>query len=313
MMSDTHIIEITDLVKVYEGGFRALNHINLNIKRGDFFALLGPNGAGKSTTIGILTSLVNKTGGKIMIKGVDLDENPSLVKSYMGVVPQEININIFETCFQVLVHQAAYYGIPRKEASYRADKLLAQLQLSEKRNTQTRLLSGGMKRRLMIARALIHEPEILILDEPTAGVDIEIRQVMWQFIREYNQRGGTIILTTHYLEEAENLCKNIAIIDHGEVIEQTTIKSLLEKLAYETLVLQLVSPLQQAPQLHQFSCTLVEPDILEVEILREQTASDLFSALKEQQIEVMTVRTKESRLERLFINLIRHQEKEVAA
>jgi ABC-2 type transport system ATP-binding protein len=232
-------LEITGLEKVYKGGFRALKGIDLTVDEGDFFALLGPNGAGKSTTIGIITSLVNKTAGCVKIFGYDIDQHLEKAKSFIGLVPQEFNFNQFESLVNILVNQAGYYGVERKEAKQRAEKYLKQLELWDKRNNAARMLSGGMKRRLMIARALMHEPKILILDEPTAGVDIEVRRSMWTFLQALNKQGITIILTTHYLEEAEMLCRNIAIINHGEIVENTDMKSLLAQLDIETFVFDL--------------------------------------------------------------------------
>lgn len=306
-MSKPFAIEINGLTKTYADGTEALKGIDLAIKQGDFFALLGPNGAGKSTAIGIMTSLINKTTGQIKIMGVDLHKNPSEAKKYLGVVPQEININVFEKCTQILLNQAAYYGVPRKLAKQRAVKLLEQLGLSNKANKQANNLSGGMRRRLMIARALIHDPQILILDEPTAGVDIEIRQSMWAFITDLNKRGTTIILTTHYLEEAEKLCKNIAIIDNGLVLKNTSIKRLLNSLDRETMVFYLAEPLSTTPHLGDFPCELVEPDTLEVELKKGQTISDVFKYLCKHSIKVSSVRNKANRLETLFMNIVQQK------
>src|ERR1700678_4719269 len=227
---------LRQLVKIYKNGIKALKAIDLEVEEGDFFALLGPNGAGKTTAIGIVTSLVNKTSGIVEVFGHDIDRQLETAKSCIGLVPQEINFNMFETCFTIVVNQAGFYGIPRPVAKQRAEKYLKQLQLWERRNSIARSLSGGMKRRLMIARALMHEPKLLILDEPTAGVDIEIRRSMWEFLRNINDAGTTIILTTHYLEEAEHLCKNVAIIDHGEIIENTAMKSLINRLDIQTVI-----------------------------------------------------------------------------
>ncbi len=306
-MNRPFAIEIKGLTKTYADGTQALKSIDLAIKQGDFFALLGPNGAGKSTTIGVITSLVNKTAGQVKVMGVDLHKKPAKAKSYLGVVPQEININVFETCTQILLNQAAYYGVPRKLAKQRAIKLLKQLSLSNKANSKASNLSGGMRRRLMIARALIHEPQILILDEPTAGVDIEIRQTMWTFITDLNKKGTTIILTTHYLEEAEKLCKNIAIIDNGRVLKNTSIKRLLNSLDREIMVFYLVDPLSITPDLGDFPCHLTEPDILEVELKKGQTMSDVFKYLCKYNIKVTSVRNKANRLEMLFMNIVQQK------
>ncbi|WP_373797084.1 ABC transporter ATP-binding protein, partial [Jeotgalibaca porci] len=242
----THALEITDLKKVYATGMEALKGIDLTVEEGDFYALLGPNGAGKSTTIGIVTSLVNKTAGQVKVFGYDIDTQLVQAKQQIGLVPQEFNFNPFETVEQIVVNQAGYYGVPRKEALKRSEKYLKQSNLWEKRHVRARMLSGGMKRRLMIARALMHEPKLLILDEPTAGVDIELRRDMWEFLRELNEHGTTIILTTHYLEEAEMLCRNIGIIQSGRMIENTSMKKLLAKLQYETFIFDL-APSQVAP------------------------------------------------------------------
>jgi ABC-2 type transport system ATP-binding protein len=241
----TPAIEITSLEKTYKGGFQALKGINLTVEQGDFFALLGPNGAGKSTSIGVITSLVNKTAGKVKVFGHDIVNELELAKSYIGLVPQEFNFNQFEPLINILVNQAGYYGVSRKVALVRAEKYLKQLELWDKRNDAGRMLSGGMKRRLMIARALMHEPKMLILDEPTAGVDIEIRRGMWDFLKRLNKEGITIILTTHYLEEAETLCRNIAIIDGGQIVENTSMKGLLAQLDTETFVFDLVPRIEE--------------------------------------------------------------------
>lgn len=308
-MNTPFAIEITGLTKTYAGGTEALKGVDLTIKQGDFFALLGPNGAGKSTTIGVMTSLVNKTAGQVKIMGVDLSQHPAEAKKYLGVVPQEININVFETCTQTLLNQAAYYGVPRKQAKTKAVELLAQLGLADKANTQVRGLSGGMKRRLMIARALIHDPQILILDEPTAGVDIEVRKTMWEFVVELNKKGTTVILTTHYLEEAENLCKNIAIIDNGVVLKNTSIKRLLNSLDREIMVFYLAQPLDKTPDLGAFPCTLVDADTLEVELKKGQTISDVFVHLCQHNIAVTSVRNKANRLEMLFMDIVQNKRK----
>lgn len=296
-------VEIKDLTKTYKSGVEALKGVSLNVKEGDFYALLGPNGAGKSTTIGIITSLVNKTGGTVKIFDHDIDTDFSAAKRQIGLMPQEFNFNIFETATQVLVNQAGYYGVKRSIAFKRAEKLLEQLGLYEAKDRQVRMLSGGMKRRLMIARALIHQPRLLILDEPTAGVDIELRRMMWEFLRNINQQGVTIILTTHYLEEAETLCKNITIIDRGMVIEKTDMKSLLQKLHVQTFILDLAKPLDIDLQLPQFSYQMIDALTLAVEVHSTQNINDLFTALSAQNITIASMRNKSNRLEELFLKL----------
>ncbi|WP_417527033.1 ABC transporter ATP-binding protein [Marinomonas shanghaiensis] len=302
----TYAIEISDLKKRYASGFEALKGIDLKVEKGDFFALLGPNGAGKSTTIGILCSLVNKTSGSVSIFGTDIDDNFALAKKYLGVVPQEFNFNVFETVFNVVVTQAGFYGISRSVAEERAEKYLKQLDLWDKRNDQSRMLSGGMKRRLMIARALIHEPEVLILDEPTAGVDIELRRSMWEFIKKLNEQGTTIILTTHYLEEAEQLCRNIAIINAGEIVENTSIKALLKTLNQETFILDLDASLPAEWSLPGFSVQVSkDASSLEVEVIKGQSINAIFKALDDISINVVSMRNKSNRLEELFVKLIK--------
>lgn len=297
-------LAINDLYKEYDNGFVALKGIDLEVAQGDFFALLGPNGAGKSTTIGIITSLVNKTRGKVTIFGNDIDRDFSKAKSYIGLVPQEFNFNIFEYPFQILVEQAGYYGVPRKIAKQRAEFYLNKLDLWDKRYQQARFLSGGMKRRLMIARALVHSPQLLILDEPTAGVDIEIRRSMWDFLREINAQGTTVILTTHYLEEAETMCNNIAIIDLGRIIENTSMKKLLKKLNIETFILYLAEPITFAPAIAGFPCRLIDETTLEVDVHREQAINELFQQLAPHNITVSSMRNKVNRLEELFLGMI---------
>ena len=299
-----YAIDIKGLTKTYKGGFTALKGINLSVEKGDFFALLGPNGAGKTTAISILVSLVMKSEGKINIAGIDVDENPALARAKIGIVPQEINLNMFETPWNTLLQQAGYYGVPRKEAKQRAEKLLKQLGLYAKGHELNRNLSGGMKRRLMIARGMIHEPEILLLDEPTAGVDVEIRQDMWTFLQEYNNAGTTILLTTHYLEEAENLCRNLAIINHGEIVKEGSVRKVLSSLEKETIVLDLISSLKEAPALQDYPCVLVEEKILEVEITHARALNDLFSLLSQKGILVESMRAKSSRLENIFMDLV---------
>ena len=297
-------LSIRQLTKTYGNGFQALSGIDLDVAEGDFFALLGPNGAGKSTTIGILSTLVNKTGGTVNIFGHDLDRNPAALKRSIGVVPQEFNFNQFEKTFDIVVTQAGYYGIPAKIAKERAEKYLTQLGLWDKRDTPSRSLSGGMKRRLMIARALVHEPRLLILDEPTAGVDIELRRSMWSFLTELNEQGTTIILTTHYLEEAEQLCRNIGIIDHGTIVENTSMRQLLGQLHVETFLLDLKHPLQAAPQLIGYPCQLLDASTLEVQVDKAVGITGLFTQLAAQSIEVVSLRNKTNRLEELFVSLV---------
>ena len=304
MICRVNALSIHNLCKTYPNDFVALKGISLDVEAGDFFALLGPNGAGKSTAIGIVASLVNKTSGHVSIFGNDLDRQREAAKQHIGLVPQEFNFNQWEPVVEILVNQAGYYGIPRKQAFRKAEKSLKRLDLWDKRATQARSLSGGMKRRLMIARALVHRPRLLILDEPTAGVDIEIRRSMWDFLREINDQGTTIILTTHYLEEAENLCRNIAIIHHGRIIEQTRMTRLLSRLHTETFVLDIRQALAAAPQLDGYELQLRDQNTLEVEVRREQTMNRLFAELTARGIEVLSMRNKQNRLEQLFIDLV---------
>lgn len=299
-------LEIKDLRKTYQSKERkveALKGINLSVQQGDFFALLGSNGAGKSTTIGIVSSLVNKTSGQVKVFGHDTDTELDAAKSHLGLVPQEFNFNQFETVLQIVMNQAGYYGVDRKTAAERAEKYLKQIDLWHKKDARARELSGGMKRRLMIARALMHEPKLLILDEPTAGVDIEIRRSMWTFLQELNEQGITIILTTHYLEEAEMLCRNIAIIDQGEIGENTSMKALLAKLNVETFVLD-TSKFSQAPQLTGFDFNVVDDHTIEVEVAKEQGLNPVFAQLDEQGVQVLSMRNKANRLEELFVRLV---------
>jgi len=304
----TNALEITDLYKTYKNGMQALRGVNLEVKQGDFFALLGPNGAGKSTTIGIITSLVNKSSGSVKIFGHDIDQELEKAKSYIGLVPQEFNFNQFEPTIEIVVNQAGFYGISRKEAYQRAEKYLKKLGLWEKRRVIGRELSGGMKRRLMIARALVHEPRVLILDEPTAGVDIEIRRSMWIFLKELNQQGTTIILTTHYLEEAETLCKNIAIINNGIVIENTNMRALLARLHVETFVLNTEENLQGKLEgwTDNKGCQLkvIDDVTFEVEISKKYSLNNLFAELEKRQINISSLRSKSNRLEELFVHLV---------
>ncbi|MEN3157455.1 ABC transporter ATP-binding protein [Alkalimonas sp. NCh-2] len=299
----TLALNIKQLSKTYKNKVEALKGIDLEVKQGDFFALLGPNGAGKSTTIGVISSLVNKSGGTVEVFGHNIDQQLELAKSQLGLVPQEFNFNQFETVLQIVVNQAGYYGVPKKLALVRAEKYLSQLGLWDKRNSRARELSGGMKRRLMIARALMHEPKLLILDEPTAGVDIELRRSMWEFLRRINQQGVTIILTTHYLEEAEMLCRNIAIIDQGQIIENTSIKALLSKLSQETFVLDVdTNPAEL--KLDGFHYRLLDDHSLEVDVEKSAGLNDIFSRLTEQQVKVLSMRNKANRLEELFVTLV---------
>ena len=297
-------LSVRGLTKTYHNGVQALKGIDLTVEEGDFFALLGPNGAGKTTLIGIVTSLVRKSGGEASIFGYDIDRQLEVAKSCIGVVPQEINFNMFESPLTIVVNQAGFYGIPRPVARQRAEKYLKQLQLWDKRNHASRGLSGGMKRRMMIARALMHEPRLLILDEPTAGVDIEIRRSMWEFLREINQRGTTIILTTHYLEEAENLCRNIAIIDGGRIIERDRMSNLLRRLHTETFVLTLAKPLTHSPALPPYPVRLLDEITLEVEVSKEENLNRLFALLSDLGIEVLSLRNKVNRLEEIFMRLV---------
>jgi len=295
---------IRNLKKTYDSGLVALKGINLEVEQGDFFALLGPNGAGKTTMIGIITSLVTKTAGEVIIGGHSIDTAVEKAKAQIGVVPQEFNFSIFEKVIDIVVNQAGFYGIPPKQAREKAEHYLVQLGIWDKRNNQARLLSGGMKRRLMIARALVHEPKILILDEPTAGVDIEVRRSMWAFLQKINEQGTTIILTTHYLEEAESLCKKVAIIHQGNMVENTTVKQLLSRLNTETFIFDLKYPLAEKPEIS--GCTIVSVDEKTIEISFGKTVNlnNLFSALSERHIEVMSMRNKTNRLEELFLRLI---------
>ena len=295
---------IENLRKVYRNGVEALKGIDLTVKEGDFCALLGPNGAGKTTVIGILTSLVTKSAGRIRAFGYDLDREIEAVKACIGVVPQEVNLNMFEKNQNVLINQAGYYGVPRRVARVRAEKYLRALHLWDRRDDVTRNLSGGMKRRLMIARALVHEPKLLILDEPTAGVDIEIRRLMWNLLRKINAEGTTIILTTHYLEEAESLCRNIAIIDEGKIIENDLMVNVVRKLQREVFVLSLENTIDQVPALDGYKVRLRNNHEIEVEVEKGQGLNNVFRALSDQSLNVASMRTKTNRLEELFIRLV---------
>ena len=299
-----HALEIKNLIKTYATGVQAVKGIDLTVEQGDFYALLGHNGAGKSTTIGIISSLVNKTSGSVKVFGYDLDAQKTQLKQQIGLVPQEFNFNQFEKVVDVLTQQAGFYGIPLKEAKVRAEMWLKKLDLWEKRTHLTGELSGGMKRRVMIARALMHNPKLLILDEPTAGVDIELRRSLWDFLRELNQQGTTIILTTHYLEEAENLCRNIGIIQHGKLIENTSMKSLLAKLETEIFVLDLQNMPQNRPLvIEHYPHKLLDENTLEVEVQRAQGLTNLFTQLTTQNVEVLSMRNKSNRLEELFLKM----------
>ena len=297
-------LEIIDLVKTYPTGVKAVQGINLTVEQGDFYALLGHNGAGKSTTIGIISALVNKTSGQVKVFGYDLDSNKAALKQQIGLVPQEFNFNQFERVIDVLVQQAGFYGINKSEALKRAEIWLKKLNLWEKRTHLTRELAGGMKRRVMIARALMHDPKLLILDEPTAGVDIELRRSLWQFLRELNEQGTTVILTTHYLEEAENLCRHIGIIQHGQLIENTTMKALLATLENEFFVLDVQKNAENRPLvIDGYAHRWLDENTLEVEVKRQQGLNKLFEQFSQQGIEVLSMRNRANRLEELFINM----------
>ena len=298
-------LEIKDLRKTYANGIEALKGINLAVQKGDFFALLGANGAGKSTTIGAITTLLTKTAGQIKIYGHDLDKETELAKSYLGLVPQEFNLNIFENCEQILLNQAGFYGISRKAAQPYVEFLLHELGIWDKRHSIVRHLSGGMKRRLMIARALIHKPKVLILDEPTAGVDIEIRRSMWDFLTRTNAQGTTIILTTHYLEEAEQLCKNIAIIDHGQLIENTSMRHLLKTLRHQTFVFNTEKSMRTLPDLTPFTTTRIDAHTFEIRVDNHISLNDVFAVLDKHHLQIHSMRNKTNRLEELFLDLIK--------
>jgi len=299
----TTALSLRELKKTYRSGVEALKGIELDVTSGDFFALLGPNGAGKSTCIGIVSSLVNKSSGKVSVFGHDIDTHKEEAKSCIGLVPQEFNFNQFEPVVEIVSNQAGYYGIPRAEAVERAEHYVQKLGLWDKRSEMARELSGGMKRRLMIARALVHEPRLLILDEPTAGVDIEIRRSMWEFLQETNESGTTIILTTHYLEEAESLCKNIAIINDGVLVEHSAMSTLLSKLNVETFLLDLQTPLTEIPKINGYKMEMVDEFTLSVEVLKSQTLNEMFCALNDRGIQISSMRNKTNRLEELFVSL----------
>ena len=302
-----YALSIKDLSKKYKSGVEALKSVSFDVQEGDFFALLGPNGAGKTTAIGIITSLVNKSSGSIEVFGHDLDKELAKAKSCIGVVPQEVNLNLFDYNFNILVNQAGFYGIPRSEGKKRAEQYLKQMQLWEKRKTNARSLSGGMKRRLMVARALVNRPKLLLLDEPTAGVDIETRRMMWDFLRDLNANGTTIILTTHYLEEAEQLCNKVAIIDEGKIIENDSMQNVLKKLKTEVFILNTEKPLDKAPEIDGYATALKSPQEIEITVSQEQGVNDAFSTLQASGVKVLSMRNKNSRLEELFLDLTKGQ------
>ncbi len=301
----TAALQIRGLTKTYGKDVKALTGIDLDVQPGDFFALLGPNGAGKSTAIGVICSLVKKTAGRVSVFGHDIDTDFSSAKEYLGMVPQEFNFNMFEKVHNIVTDQAGYYGIPATLAKERAEKYLRKLGLWEKRNTQSRGLSGGMKRRLMIARALVHEPKLLILDEPTAGVDIELRRSMWEFLQEINKQGTTIILTTHYLEEAENLCRNIAIINQGKIVENTSVKSLLKQLNREVFILDTQAAVHTLPPITGYTIEQVDDQTIEATVEKGQSLNALFEQLSKANIHIVSMRNKVNRLEELFVSLIK--------
>ncbi|MCX8641562.1 MULTISPECIES: ABC transporter ATP-binding protein [unclassified Gilliamella] len=306
-MSSIPALELIELKKIYKNGVQALKGINLTVQAGDFYALLGPNGAGKSTTIGIISSLVTKTSGQVKIFGYDLDNDIVNAKRQLGLVPQEFNFNQFEEVLQIITNQGGYYGLPRKLALERAEKYLRILDLWDKRHSRACMLSGGMKRRLMIARALVHEPKLLILDEPTAGVDIELRRSMWDFLREINRQGITIILTTHYLEEAEMLCRHIGIIQHGQLIANSSMRDLLANSQSETIIIDYI-PTKEPITLEGYQFSNIESGMLEVKVNKQLGLNQLFEQLNQQQIKVISVRNKANRLEELFVDLLHHSE-----
>ena len=301
-------LSIIDLSKEYNSGVKALKAINFNVKQGDFFALLGPNGAGKTTAIGIITSLVNKTSGQVKVFDFDIDKQLNQAKACIGVVPQEINLNLFDRTFNILVNQAGFYGIPRKESIERSEYFLKKMELWDKRNEMARNLSGGMKRRLMVARALVNEPKLLLLDEPTAGVDIETRRMMYDFLQEINTNGTTIILTTHYLEEAERLCDQVAIIDQGQIAENDSMSNVLSKLKIEIFILNIKNPLEKSPIINAYKAKLNKPQEIEIHVKQGQSLNDVFIQLKELGIEVLSMRNKTNRLEELFIDMTKNNQ-----
>ena len=305
----TYALEILDLKKTYPGGTEALKGISLTVKEGDFYALLGPNGAGKSSTIGIIGSLVTKTSGMVKIFGIDVDKDMAEAKTMLGVVSQEINFSQFEKVMDIVVTQAGFYGIPKSEAMPKVENILKRLSLWDKRNVQARTLSGGYKRRLMIAKALVHNPKLLILDEPTAGVDIELRREMWIFLKEINKNGTTIILTTHYLEEAEQLCRNIGIIDHGTMVADTSMKDLLGTLNVQGFVFDLIEPLEEAPFIEGFPLKLEDPLTLVAAVNKDRSINALFSEFSKLNIKIKSMRNESNRLEELFIEMVNSNEK----
>ncbi|MDA8541953.1 ABC transporter ATP-binding protein [Gammaproteobacteria bacterium] len=305
----TYALEILDLKKTYPGGIEALKGISLTVKEGDFYALLGPNGAGKSSTIGIIGSLVTKTSGMVKIFGIDVDKDMAQAKTMLGVVSQEINFSQFEKVMDIVVTQAGFYGIPKSEAMPKVENILKRLSLWDKRNVQARTLSGGYKRRLMIAKALVHNPKLLILDEPTAGVDIELRREMWIFLKEINKNGTTIILTTHYLEEAEQLCRNIGIIDHGTMVADTSMKDLLGTLNVQGFVFDLIEPLEEAPFIEGFPLKLEDPLTLVAAVNKDRSINALFSEFSKLNIKIKSMRNESNRLEELFIEMVNSNEK----
>jgi ABC-2 type transport system ATP-binding protein len=303
-------LSIIELSKEYNNGVKALQSINFNVKQGDFFALLGPNGAGKTTAIGIITSLVNKTSGQVKVFDFDIDKHLNQAKACIGVVPQEVNLNLFDRTFNILVNQAGFYGIPRKESIERSEHFLKKMELWDKRNEMARNLSGGMKRRLMVARALVNKPKLLLLDEPTAGVDIETRRMMYNFLQEINDNGTTIILTTHYLEEAERLCDQVAIIDQGNIVENDSMSNVLSKLKVEVFILNINNPLEKTPVINDYKAKLNKPKEIEIVVKQEQNLNDVFIQLKELGIQVLSMRNKTNRLEELFIDMTKSNQNE---
>ena len=303
-------LSISNLKKEYQGGIQALKGIDLEVDEGDFFALLGPNGAGKSTTIGVISSLVTKTSGQVKILGIDIDENHSLAKKKLGVVGQEVNFNQFEKVGDIIRNQAGYYGLGFRKSKENAKYYMKKLDIWDKRNEQARKLSGGMKRRIMVAKALVNNPELLILDEPTAGVDIELRRSLWDFLTEINNNGTSIILTTHYLEEAERLCRNIAIIDSGEIVENTSMQELLTRLEVETFILDLLQPINKLPEVSGFQMILENPKRIKVTVEKEQGLNAVFKSLSELGIEISSMRNETGRLEELFLGLVEPSLKE---
>lgn len=304
----TAALSIRGLEKVYGNGFKALKGIDLEVEKGDFFALLGPNGAGKSTTLGVVSALVQKTAGDVSIMGHDVVKDSFRAKTSLGVVPQEFNFNQFEKVYDIVITQAGYYGLTAKQAAQRAEELLKELDLWDKRDVQSRMLSGGMKRRLMIARALVHDPQVLLLDEPTAGVDIELRRSMWTFMQKLNEKGTTIILTTHYLEEAEQLCRNIAIINHGEIVQHSSMRDLLSQLHTETFIFDFMQPISKLPELDGYQAKQISDDCIEVVMEKGNSLNKVFAELDQSGFQVRSMRTKANRLEELFVSLVQQHQ-----